>query len=134
MIDADGWLHSGDLGYADGAGNFFIIDRLKEMIKYKGYQIAPAELEAVLLAHPAVADVAVVPCPDEETGEIPKAFVALRGEATPDELLAFVAARVAPYKKVRRVEFIEAVPKSSSGKILRRVLVERERANAFALA
>ncbi len=129
MIDADGWLHSGDLGYADAAGNFFIVDRLKELIKYKAYQIAPAELEAVLLTHPAVADAAVIPISDEEAGELPKAFVALRGDATPEELIDFVADRVAPYKKVRRVEFIEAIPKSSSGKILRRVLVERERAS-----
>ena len=108
--------------------DFYVVDRLKELIKYKAYQVAPAELEAVLLAHPAVADAAVIPSPDEEAGEVPKAFVVLKGEATAEELMAFVAARVAPYKKVRRLEFVDQIPKSASGKILRRVLVERERA------
>jgi acyl-CoA synthetase (AMP-forming)/AMP-acid ligase II len=132
-IDADGWLHTGDLGYADEDGYFTIVDRLKELIKYKGYQVAPAELEAVLLAHPAVADAAVIPSPDEDAGEVPKAFVVLKEEATAEELIAFVAVRVAPYKKVRRVEFVELIPKSPSGKILRRVLVERERASLVSL-
>jgi acyl-coenzyme A synthetase/AMP-(fatty) acid ligase len=106
---------------------------VKELIKYKGFQVAPAELEALLLSHPAVADAAVIPSPDEEAGEVPKAFVVLRSEATADELMAFVAARVAPYKKVRRLEFIDQIPKSASGKILRRVLVERERAASAVL-
>ena len=126
-IDADGWLHTGDIGYADEDGHFFIVDRVKELIKYKGFQVAPAELEAVLLTHPAVADAAVIPCRDEEAGEIPKAFVVLKGEATQDELINFVAQRVARYKKIRMVEFIDQIPKSLSGKILRRVLVEKER-------
>jgi acyl-CoA synthetase (AMP-forming)/AMP-acid ligase II len=130
MLDGDGWLHTGDIGCTDGNGNFFVVDRLKELIKYKAFQVAPAELEAVLLSHPAVADVAVVPSPDEEAGEVPKAFVVLQGEATSDELKAYVAARVAPYKKVRRLEFVDQIPKSATGKILRRVLVERERAAA----
>ena len=128
MLDDNGWLHTGDLARADAGGNFFVVDRLKELIKYKGFQVAPAELEAVLLSHPAVADAAVIPRPDEGAGEIPKAFVVLKGEADAEELMAFVAARVAPYKKVRRVELIDQIPKSASGKILRRVLVERERA------
>jgi len=128
MITPDGWLRTGDVAYADEDGDFYIVDRLKELIKYKAYQVAPAELEAVLLSHPAVADAAVVPSPDDEAGEVPKAFVVLASEATADELMAFVAARVAPYKKVRRVEFVELIPKSPSGKILRRILVERERA------
>jgi len=129
-IDDRGWLHTGDIGHADEDGFFFIVDRLKELIKYKGYQVPPAELEAVLVGHPAVADAAVIPSPDEEGGEVPKAFVVLKGKATPDELMAYVAERVAPYKRIRRLEFIEEIPKSLSGKILRRVLVERERASA----
>ncbi len=124
-VDVDGWLHTGDIGHADADGDFFIVDRLKELIKYKGMQIAPAELEAVLLSHEAVADAAVIPRKDEECGEIPHAFVVLKGTATADEIMAFVASRVAPYKKIRRVDFIDAIPKSPSGKILRRVLRER---------
>jgi acyl-CoA synthetase (AMP-forming)/AMP-acid ligase II len=128
VINPHGWFRTGDIGYADEDAYFYVIDRLKELIKYKGLQVAPAELEAVLLTHPAVADAAVIPSPDEEAGEVPKAFVVLRGEATPDELMAFVADKVAPYKKIRRLEVIDQIPKSASGKILRRVLVERERA------
>jgi acyl-CoA synthetase (AMP-forming)/AMP-acid ligase II len=124
----DGWLHTGDVATVDEDGWFSIVDRIKELIKYKGYQVAPAELEAVLLTHPAVADACVIGVPDEEAGEIPKAFVVLQGTVPPDELLRYVAARVAPYKKIRRLETIDAIPKSPSGKILRRVLIERERA------
>jgi acyl-CoA synthetase (AMP-forming)/AMP-acid ligase II len=124
----DGWLHTGDIGYVDEDGFFYIVDRLKELIKYKGYQVAPAELEALLLSHPAIADVAVIPSPDEEAGEVPKAFVVLKAEATPEAIMDWVAERVSPQKKVRRVEFVDSVPKSLSGKILRRVLVEQERA------
>jgi acyl-CoA synthetase (AMP-forming)/AMP-acid ligase II len=126
-IDSDGWLHTGDIAQADEDGWFAIVDRLKELIKYKGYQVPPAELEALLVAHPAVADAAVVPSPDEEAGEVPKAYVVLKDEATPEEIMAFVADRVAPHKKVRRLEVVDEIPKSPSGKILRRVLVERER-------
>jgi acyl-CoA synthetase (AMP-forming)/AMP-acid ligase II len=126
-IDADGWLHTGDIARVDPDGWLHITDRLKELIKYKGHQVAPAELEAILLSHPAVADAAVVGSPDEETGEVPKAFVMLQAETSADDLLAFVAALVAPYKKIRRIEFVDGIPKSPSGKILRRVLVERER-------
>jgi len=130
MLDGEGWLRTGDIGYFDEDGYFFIVDRLKELIKYKGYQVAPAELEGILLTHSAVADAAVIPSRDEEAGEAPKAFVALKSgtTATADELMAYVAERVAPYKRIRRLEFIDQVPKSPSGKILRRVLVERERA------
>ena len=124
-VDTDGWLHTGDVGHADADGDFFIVDRLQGLIKYKGMQIAPAELEAVLLSHPAVADAAVVPQKDEDAGEIPHAFVVLKAPATADELMAFVAARVTPYKKIRRLDFIEAIPKSPSGKILRRLLRDR---------
>lgn len=126
-IDSEGWLHTGDIGFADNEGHFFIVDRAKELIKYKGFQVPPAELEAVLLTHPAVADAAVIPCPDDEAGEIPKAFVVLKEAATSAELLDFVAERVAPYKKIRLLEFIDKIPKSASGKILRRVLIQQER-------
>jgi acyl-CoA synthetase (AMP-forming)/AMP-acid ligase II len=125
-LDRDGWYHTGDVGYADEDGCFYILDRLKELIKYKGFQVAPAELEAVLLSHPAIADAAVVPSPDEQAGEVPKAFLVTRNPVTVEEVLSFVAARVAPHKKIRRVEFVEQLPKSPAGKLLRRVLRERE--------
>jgi acyl-CoA synthetase (AMP-forming)/AMP-acid ligase II len=125
MIDAEGWLHTGDIGYADEEGCFFVVDRVKELIKYNGMQVAPAELEAVLLEHPAVADAAVVPLPHDESGQIPKAFVVVRAEVTAEQILDFVAERVAPYKKIRAVEFIDQIPKSPSGKILRRLLRDR---------
>jgi acyl-CoA synthetase (AMP-forming)/AMP-acid ligase II len=132
-VDADGWLRTGDIVSADADGWFVVVDRVKELIKYKGYQVAPAELEAVLLSHPAVADAAVVGSPDEEAGEVPKAFVVLAAPVSEDELMAFVADRVAPYRKVRRLEVVEQIPKSPSGKILRRVLLERERRSRSAV-
>jgi acyl-CoA synthetase (AMP-forming)/AMP-acid ligase II len=127
MLDPDGWLHTGDLGMIDEAGYVYIVDRVKELIKYKGLQVAPAELEAVLLSHPAVGDAAVVRFPDEEAGEVPKAFVVASTSVDPEELMAFVAERVAPYKKIRQVEFVDEIPKAASGKILRRVLMDRDR-------
>ncbi len=126
-IDTEGWLHTGDIGYADDAGHFYIVDRAKELIKYKGFQVPPAELEALLLTHSCVADVAVVPCQDEEAGEVPKAFVVSREEVSAQQLMDFVAERVAPHKKIRKLEFIDKIPKSPSGKILRRVLVQQDR-------
>jgi acyl-CoA synthetase (AMP-forming)/AMP-acid ligase II len=131
-IDAEGWLHTGDVGYADEDGCFYIVDRAKELIKYKGFQVPPAELEAVLLTHPCIADVAVVPSPDDEAGEVPKAFVVLKENRTmtEEEVICFTAGCVAPYKKVRRVEFVAQIPKSPSGKILRRLLVAGEREKA----
>jgi acyl-CoA synthetase (AMP-forming)/AMP-acid ligase II len=128
MLDPDGWLHTGDLGYVDDDGYVYVVDRVKELIKYKGLQVAPAELEAVLLAHPDIADAAVVRSPDEEAGEVPKAFVVARAPLEAEEVMAFVAERVAPHKKVRRVEFVDEIPRALSGKILRRVLMERDRA------
>ena len=109
------------------AGYCRIVDRVKELIKYKGFQVAPAELEAVLLMNPRIKDAAVVPSPDEHAGEVPKAFVVSDGSLTEADVIAFVAQRVSVHKKIRRVEFIDAIPKSPSGKILRRVLVDRER-------
>jgi len=126
-IDSEQWLHTGDIGYADGDSHFFIVDRAKELIKYKGFQVPPAELEAVLLTHPAIADAAVIPCPDDEAGEVPKAYVVLKGAASPEEIMAYVNERVAPHKKLRFLETIDKIPKSPSGKILRRVLVQAER-------
>ncbi|MBE3112129.1 MAG: AMP-binding protein, partial [Acidobacteria bacterium] len=128
-LTTDGWLHTGDVARFGQDGYLYLVDRLKEMIKYKGYQVAPAELEALLHEHPDVLDVAVIPKPDLSGGEIPKACVVLRegSAATPEDLMAFVAGKVAPYKKVREVEFMETIPKTLSGKILRRDLIQRER-------
>jgi acyl-CoA synthetase (AMP-forming)/AMP-acid ligase II len=128
-IDPDGWLHSGDVATADEDGFFRIVDRLKELIKYKGYQVAPAELEALIATHPAVADVGVVGVPDREAGELPKAFVVpAADEIDPEELMSWIAEQVAPQKRIRLVEIVEEIPKSPSGKILRRLLAEAERA------
>src|SRR6266542_6352248 len=127
MLPADGWLHTGDIGYLDDDGYVYIVDRLKELIKYKGLQIAPAELEAVLLSHPAIAEAAVVRVPNEEAGEVPKAFVVAVGELSAQEVMDYVAERVAPYKKIRSVEFFYEIPKALSGKILRLVLMDRDR-------
>jgi acyl-CoA synthetase (AMP-forming)/AMP-acid ligase II len=124
-IDEDGFLHTGDVARVDSTGCVYLVDRLKELIKYKGYQVPPAELEAVLLTHPSIADAAVVGVTDSDSGEeIPKAFVvkASGAELTEGEVMEFVAGHVAPYKKVRQVAFIEAIPKSTSGKILRKDL------------
>jgi len=130
MIDDEGWLQTGDIGFADDDGYLSVVDRVKELIKYKGMQVAPAEIEGVIQGHAAVADVAVIPVPDLEAGEIPKAFVVLKPNvaATAEDIMVFVAERVAPHKKVRQVEFIDAIPKVPSGKILRRELRDRERA------
>jgi acyl-CoA synthetase (AMP-forming)/AMP-acid ligase II len=124
---SDGWLRTGDVVVADEDGWFTVIDRAKELIKVKGYQVAPAELEALLLTHPGVADCCVIGIPDEESGEVPKAFVVLTRDTSHDEILAHVRERVAPYKRLRAVESIDQIPKSPSGKILRRVLADRAR-------
>jgi acyl-CoA synthetase (AMP-forming)/AMP-acid ligase II len=126
MVTADGWLRTGDIGHVDDDGFVYVIDRVKELIKYKGMQVAPAELEALLNSHPAVTDSAVVRFPDEEAGEVPKAFVVRLGDLTEAELMAWAAERVAPHKRIRAVEFIEQVPRSASGKILRRLLVDAD--------
>jgi long-chain acyl-CoA synthetase len=123
----DGWLYTGDIGWRDEEGYVTVTDRKKEMIKYKGFSVAPAQIEALLLEHPAVADAAVVAKPHEEAGEVPKAFVVLRAgyeNQSADELLVWVNGKLATYKNVREVEFIEAIPRNPSGKILRRVLKE----------
>ncbi|MFI8518783.1 4-coumarate--CoA ligase family protein [Streptomyces sp. NPDC085481] len=128
MVDEDGWLHTGDVGRVDEDGWLYVVDRVKELIKYKGFQVAPAELEALLLTHEGIADAAVIGVGDADGGEIPKAFVVRQPaakELSPDEVIGFVAERVAPYKKIRQVEFIDTVPRAASGKILRRELRDR---------
>jgi acyl-CoA synthetase (AMP-forming)/AMP-acid ligase II len=128
MIDNDGWLHSGDVAIVDEDGWFAIVDRVKELIKYKGFQVAPAELEAILITHPQVADCAVIGIPDDEAGELPKAFVVPAGDDLDVEvLMTFVAEQVAPHKRIRAIELVAEIPKSPSGKILRRLLRDRER-------
>jgi acyl-CoA synthetase (AMP-forming)/AMP-acid ligase II len=129
-IDADGWLHTGDIGHIDSDGHMFVVDRLKELIKFKGFQVPPAELEALLLTHPGVADAAVIGVPDDEAGEIPVGYVVLKpGQSLTDkDIMTFVAGKVASYKQIRRVIFVDSVPKSASGKILRRLL--RDQASA----
>ncbi len=124
-LDADGWLHTGDVAIVDEENHVSIVDRIKELIKYKGFQVPPAELEAVLVTHPSVADAAVIGIPDEEAGELPKAFVTLApgaAEPTLADLQDHVAGHLATYKQVRLLEVLEAIPKSASGKILRREL------------
>uniref|UniRef100_A0A0D9X8G1 4-coumarate--CoA ligase n=1 Tax=Leersia perrieri TaxID=77586 RepID=A0A0D9X8G1_9ORYZ len=123
-IDKDGWLHTGDIGFVDDDDEIFIVDRLKELIKYKGFQVAPAELEAMLIAHAAIADAAVVPMKDDSCGEIPVAFiVASEGsEITEDEIKQYVAKQVVFYKRLHKIFFVNAIPKAPSGKILRKDL------------
>ena len=123
-IDEDGWLHTGDIATIDSEGFVAIVDRLKELIKFKGFQVAPAELEALLLTHPSIADAAVVGVPDDEAGEIPRAFVVLRPGHTlePADVTSFMEGHVATYKVIHDVVVIDAIPKSASGKILRRML------------
>ena len=127
MIDADGWLRTGDLVVIDEEGQLFVVDRLKELIKVNASQVAPAELEAVLATHPLVVDAAVIGRPDPATGEAPVAVVVTREPLDARDLRAWVAARVAPYKRIRAVRFVDAIPRTPAGKILRRELVEHER-------
>jgi 4-coumarate--CoA ligase len=126
-IDDDGWLHTGDVAVVDEHHHVSIVDRVKELIKYKGFQVPPAELEALIVAHPKVADVAVVGVPDVEAGELPKAFVVVApgAELTEQELKDYVAEHVTSYKHIRLVEFVSEIPKSPSGKILRRLLRDK---------
>ena len=129
-LDDEGYLHTGDVATVTEDGVFTIVDRVKELIKYKGYQVPPAELEALLLTHDRIADAAVIGVRDAEGEEVPKAFVVRQASAelSEDEVMSFVAERIAPHKKVRVVEFIEEIPKSASGKILRKDLRARETA------
>ncbi|MGH3911134.1 MAG: AMP-binding protein, partial [Pseudonocardiaceae bacterium] len=124
-LDSEGYLHTGDVASVDEHGYVTIVDRVKELFKYKGYQVPPAELEALLLTHPKIFDAAVIGVRDADGEEVPKAFIVRRPGAddlTADDVMAFVAAKVAPHKKVRAVQFIDQIPKSASGKILRKDL------------
>jgi acyl-CoA synthetase (AMP-forming)/AMP-acid ligase II len=126
-VDADGWLHTGDVAIIDEYGHMTIVDRLKELIKFKGFQVAPAELEALIITHPKVADVAVIGIPDAEAGELPKAFVTpVEGETvTLEEIQELVAQHLVSYKQIKVLEVIEEIPKSAAGKILRKELRAR---------
>ncbi|AED94270.1 AMP-dependent synthetase and ligase family protein [Arabidopsis thaliana] len=126
IITSEGWLKTGDLCYIDNDGFLFIVDRLKELIKYKGYQVPPAELEALLLNHPDILDAAVIPFPDKEAGQFPMAYVARKPESNLCEkkVIDFISKQVAPYKKIRKVAFIDSIPKTPSGKTLRKDLIK----------
>lgn len=120
ILDRDDRLRTGDLGHVDADGNVLVVDRIKELIKVSGYQVPPAELEAVLAGHPAVADAAVIGRPDERRGEV--AVVVRAGPVGEDELIAWTAERSAPYTRLHAVHFADAIPRTPSGKVLRRVL------------
>ncbi|XKK58706.1 4-coumarate--CoA ligase family protein [Streptomyces sp. ARC32] len=129
MVDEDGWLHTGDVGHVDTDGWLFVVDRVKELIKYKGFQVAPAELEALLLTHPGIADAAVIGEYNDDGNEVPHAFVVRQPAASglaEGEIMMYVAERVAPYKRVRKVTLVDSVPRAASGKILRRQLREQQ--------
>ncbi|TYH09017.1 hypothetical protein ES288_A07G062400v1 [Gossypium darwinii] len=129
ILDSEGWLKTGDICYFDSEGFLYVVDRLKELIKYKAYQVPPAELEHLLHSHPEIVDAAVVPYPDEEAGQIPMAYVVKNpgSNITEAQIMDFIAEQarktVAPYQKIRRVAFITSITRTPAGKILRRKLI-----------
>ncbi|XP_002285921.1 probable CoA ligase CCL5 isoform X2 [Vitis vinifera] len=125
-LDSNAWLRTGDLCYIDDDGFLFVVDRLKEVIKYKGYQVPPSELEALLLTHPEIVDAAVVPFPDKEVGQYPMAYIHRKAGSclSEDAVMDFISKQVAPYKRIRRVAFVASIPKTPSGKILRKDLIQ----------
>lgn len=130
-IDADGWIRTGDIGYYDTDHEWFIVDRIKELIKYKGHQVPPAELESLLLTHPQVLDAGVIGIPDEKAGELPLAFVVRSGNVSEMEICDFIADRVSHVKRLHGgVRFIDAIPRNPTGKILRRLLREQAKLKA----
>ncbi|XP_051139385.1 probable CoA ligase CCL5 [Andrographis paniculata] len=125
-LDSEGWLRTGDLCYIDEDGFLFVVDRIKELIKYNGYQVPPAELEALLLGHPEIEDVAVIPFPDKDSGQIPMAYLVRKSgsKISETEVMEWIAKKVAPYKKIRRVAFISSIARNPAGKILRKDLIK----------
>ncbi|KAH6807293.1 hypothetical protein C2S51_028401 [Perilla frutescens var. frutescens] len=126
MVDSEGWLRTGDICFFDDNGHLFYVDRMKELIKYNAYQVAPAELEDLLLSHPAIVDAAVIPYPDDDVGQVPAAFVVTQPGSTINDslIMDFVAQKVAPYKKIRRVFYTDSIPKNATGKVLRKELIK----------
>jgi acyl-CoA synthetase (AMP-forming)/AMP-acid ligase II len=131
-IRADGWLHTGDIGYFDGEGWLYLKDRMKELIKYKGFQVPPADLEALIATMAEVKDVIVIPIPDEEAGEVPRAYVVKQESASKSfkesDVVEYVHKNVAPHKRLRGgVIFVDSIPKTASGKLLRRLQIEMDK-------